>query len=55
MEESFKEVAKMYGEPAAKPEELFSIFASFSDMFMVCSVSLLLLYALTPSIPESKS
>lgn len=35
MDNLFKQVAKAYGEPNAKPEELFTIFANFSESFVV--------------------
>ena len=35
MDEMFKVVAKLYGEASAKPEELFNIFANFTDSFLV--------------------
>eukprot|EP00026_Physarum_polycephalum_P006462 Phypoly_transcript_06505.p1 GENE.Phypoly_transcript_06505~~Phypoly_transcript_06505.p1 ORF type:complete len:544 (+),score=156.32 Phypoly_transcript_06505:217-1632(+) len=34
MEAAFKVVAKLYGEPNAKPEELFNIFNNFTDSLM---------------------
>jgi len=34
MDEAFKVVAKLYGEPNAKPEELFNIFSNFVDTFV---------------------
>jgi hypothetical protein len=43
MEESCKAMAKMFGEPNAKPEEIFAVFSSFVDSFVVC---ILLLYYL---------
>ena len=36
MEESCKAMAKMFGEPNAKPEEIFTIFSAFVDSYMVC-------------------
>ena len=39
MDEAFKIVAKLYGEPNAKPEELFNIFSAFIDNFSVHPLS----------------